>query len=113
MSLLGRVQLASRAHPVPALYQLEALGSSVAYAGLSAMLVEFAAAVTVELNLSTHTGGLQMDRTFAFTLLVISAMMLAGCELVGDIFEAGVWVGVILVILIVGLVVWLFARGRT
>jgi uncharacterized membrane protein YkvI len=54
-----------------------------------------------------------MDRTFAFTLLVISAMMLAGCEFVGDIFEAGVWVGVILVILIVGLVVWLFARGRT
>ena len=54
-----------------------------------------------------------MDRTFAFTLLVISTVMLPGCELVGDIFEAGVWVGVILVILIVGLVVWLFARGRT
>lgn len=53
-----------------------------------------------------------MDRTLAFTLLVISTV-LAGCELVGDIFEAGVWVGVILVILIVGLVVWLFARGRT
>jgi uncharacterized membrane protein YkvI len=54
-----------------------------------------------------------MDRTLAFTLLVIATVMLAGCELVGDIFKAGVWVGVILVILIVGLVVWLFARGRT
>ena len=54
-----------------------------------------------------------MDRTVAFTLLMISTITLAGCELVGDIFEAGVWVGVILVILIVGLVVWLFARGRT
>ena len=54
-----------------------------------------------------------MDRTVAFTLLMISTTTLAGCELVGDIFEAGVWVGVILVILIVGLVVWLFARGRT
>jgi hypothetical protein len=39
--------------------------------------------------------------------------MLIGCELVGDIFEAGVWVGVILVILVVGLAVWLFSRGRT
>jgi uncharacterized membrane protein YkvI len=77
------------------------------------MLVEFAAAGRVELKLTYHTGGLQMDRTLAFTLLVISTVMLAGCELVGDIFEAGVWVGVILVILIVGLVVWLFARGRT
>ena len=54
-----------------------------------------------------------MNQTVAFTLLVISTVMLAGCELVGDIFQAGVWVGVILVILIVGLVVWLFARGRT
>ena len=54
-----------------------------------------------------------MDPTLAFALLVISTVMLAGCELVGDIFEAGVWVGVLLVILIVGLVVWLFARGRT
>ena len=54
-----------------------------------------------------------MNHAVAFTLLVISTVMLAGCELVGDIFEAGVWVGVILVILIVGLVVWLFARGRT
>jgi uncharacterized membrane protein YkvI len=77
------------------------------------MLVEFAAAVRVELKLIYHTGGLQMDRTLAFTLLVISTVMLAGCELVGDIFEAGVWVGVILVVLIVGLVVWLFARGRS
>ena len=54
-----------------------------------------------------------MNQAVAFTLLVISTMMLAGCELVGDIFEAGVWVGVILVILVIGLVVWLFSRGRT
>jgi uncharacterized membrane protein YkvI len=54
-----------------------------------------------------------MNQVVAFTLLVISTIMLAGCELVGDIFEAGVWVGVILVILVIGLVVWLFSRGRT
>jgi uncharacterized membrane protein YkvI len=54
-----------------------------------------------------------MNQTVAFTLLVISTIMLAGCELVGDIFEAGVWVGVILVILVIGLIVWLFSRGRT
>ena len=54
-----------------------------------------------------------MKQAVAFMLLVISTIMLAGCELVGDIFEAGVWVGVILVILVVGLAVWLFSRGRT
>jgi uncharacterized membrane protein YkvI len=54
-----------------------------------------------------------MNKIIAFTLLVISTMMLAGCELVGDIFEAGVWMGVILVILVVGLVVWLFSKARS
>ena len=53
-----------------------------------------------------------MNQAITFTLLLISTM-LAGCELVGDIFEAGVWVGVILVVLIIGLVVWLFSRGRS
>ena len=54
-----------------------------------------------------------MNQTIAFTLLLISTTMLAGCELVGDIFEAGVWMGVILVILVVGLVVWLFSKARS
>ncbi len=54
-----------------------------------------------------------MNQAVTFALLVISTTMLAGCEFVGDIFEAGVWVGVILVLLVIGLVVWLFSRGRT
>ena len=54
-----------------------------------------------------------MNKMIALTLLVISTLTLAGCELVGDIFETGVWVGVILVILVVGLVVWLFSKARS
>ena len=54
-----------------------------------------------------------MNMIIALTLLVVSTMMLVGCELVGDIFEAGVWMGVILVILVVGLVVWLFSKVRS
>ena len=54
-----------------------------------------------------------MNHAVAFTLLVFSTVMLAGCELVGDIFQAGVWMGVILVILVVGLVVWLFSKARS
>ena len=54
-----------------------------------------------------------MNQIFTLTLLVVSIVTLAGCELVGDIFEAGVWVGVILVILVVGLVVWFFSRARS
>lgn len=53
-----------------------------------------------------------MNKIITFTLL-FSTMMLAGCELVGDIFEAGVWMGVILVLVVVGLVVWLFSKARS
>ena len=48
-----------------------------------------------------------------FALLILSTMILAGCEIIGDIFQAGVWVGVILVVLVIGLIVWLFSRART
>jgi hypothetical protein len=40
-------------------------------------------------------------------LLLLSAVALTGCEMIGDIFQAGVWTGVLLVILIIGIVVWL------
>ena len=43
--------------------------------------------------------------------LAISIVSLAGCEIAGDIFKAGVWVGAILVIGIIGLVVWMLTKA--
>ena len=45
------------------------------------------------------------------TTLVISIVSLAGCEIAGDIFKAGVWVGAILVIGIIGLVIWMLTKA--
>ena len=45
--------------------------------------------------------------------LVISIVSLAGCEIAGDIFKAGVWVGAILVIGIIGLVIWMLTKARS
>jgi hypothetical protein len=39
-------------------------------------------------------------------------MALAGCEVIGDIFQAGVWVGVVLVLLVIGIIVWLVTRSK-
>lgn len=52
-----------------------------------------------------------MTRPLAFVLLVALAL-LAGCEIVGDIFKAGVWVGIILVLLVVGGLFWLMRKLR-
>jgi uncharacterized membrane protein YkvI len=43
--------------------------------------------------------------------LVICIVSLAGCEIAGDIFKAGVWVGAILVIGIIGLVIWMLTKA--
>ena len=45
-------------------------------------------------------------------LVVLLAVVTAGCELAGDIFQAGMWVGVILVVLAVGVVFWLVGKVR-
>jgi len=38
-------------------------------------------------------------------------MALTGCEVIGDIFKAGVWVGALLVIGIIGLIVWAVSKA--
>ena len=45
-------------------------------------------------------------------LLVLVTMTMAGCEVVGDIFQAGAWVGAIAVILVIGLVAFIAAKIR-
>lgn len=39
-------------------------------------------------------------------LIVVLALGLSGCELIVDIFQAGVWAGAILVIAVIALVIW-------
>ena len=46
------------------------------------------------------------------TLLLVLAFS-AGCELVGQVFEAGVWVGVIVVLVVVGIVGFLISKMRS
>jgi hypothetical protein len=49
---------------------------------------------------------------FLFALLLFSTLTLTGCEVVGDIFKAGVWVGVILVVAVIAIIAWLVSKSR-
>jgi len=52
-----------------------------------------------------------MKQSWLLSLTVLfSAVALTGCELVGDIFEAGVWVGVLLVLGVIAIVIWLVSK---
>ena len=54
-----------------------------------------------------------MKQYSLFGLLTLAmGMTLSSCEVVGGIFKAGVWVGILVVVLVVGLILWLVGRGR-
>lgn len=50
---------------------------------------------------------LGLPQLFMFLLMLLTV---TGCDVVVGIFEAGMWVGIILVILIVFLVIWLIRK---
>ena len=52
-------------------------------------------------------------QTFArLSLALMAAVALPACEVVGDIFQAGMAVGILLVLLLVGIVVFLISKVR-
>ncbi|HYH15831.1 MAG TPA: hypothetical protein VD794_11450 [Flavisolibacter sp.] len=44
--------------------------------------------------------------------MIAVTLTLSSCELIGDIFQAGMAVGIFVVVLIVALVIWLLSRFR-
>ena len=53
-----------------------------------------------------------LSRYTLIVLLVLVSLTSAGCEVIGDIFKAGVWVGVIMVVLLIALVGFVAAKIR-
>jgi len=52
----------------------------------------------------------QMKRYMPLALVALLATTLSSCELVEGIFKAGIWTGVILVVVVVALIIWLAAK---
>ena len=46
-------------------------------------------------------------------LLIVLGMSSAGCQVVGDIFQAGMWVGVIVVVLVLGGIAFIASKFRS
>ncbi|WP_164714128.1 hypothetical protein [Chitinophaga rhizosphaerae] len=52
-----------------------------------------------------------MNSILSLSIIAILSITLSGCEIVGGIFKAGVWTGLILVAVVLGLIIFLFSRG--
>ena len=51
-----------------------------------------------------------LPRVLLLVLLVASAMSLSGCEAIGTIFKAGVWAGVLAVVIVIAIVGFIAAK---
>jgi len=53
-----------------------------------------------------------MKKITLYSMTIISLMLLTSCEAVETIFKAGMWWGIILVVGVIGIILWLFSRGK-
>jgi uncharacterized membrane protein YcjF (UPF0283 family) len=54
----------------------------------------------------------RLFRLYALWAVLVAAVLSTGCELVGDIFQAGMWVGIVMVAVVVGLILLVVAKVR-
>jgi hypothetical protein len=50
--------------------------------------------------------------TLQLITFIFSMFLLSSCEAIGDIFQAGMWVGVVAVVLFVGIIFWVLGKLR-
>ncbi len=59
---------------------------------------------------------MQTNRFFSSAILLVLALTMSSCDIIGGIFEAGAWTGIIGLFLGIALVIWLisklFGRGK-
>ncbi|QEC66817.1 phosphatidate cytidylyltransferase [Panacibacter ginsenosidivorans] len=56
-----------------------------------------------------------MKKLSAYTslsVLTLMILLLTGCQAIGDIFKAGVWVGVLGVVIVIVIIIRLIAGGK-
>lgn len=51
-----------------------------------------------------------MKRFSILSLMFLITTLMTSCEVIGGIFKAGVWSGIIMVVLVVVLVIWLLTK---
>ena len=51
-------------------------------------------------------------RLYFSMLFVLLAFTMSSCDVVGDIFEAGIWTAIIIIVLIVLIIGWIFRKLR-
>lgn len=51
-------------------------------------------------------------RTATLWLAIVLPLLLSGCDLIGGIFKAGMWVGVLGIVVVIVIIGWIASRFR-
>lgn len=51
-----------------------------------------------------------MKKNIPLALVALAVTLLSSCEVIGGIFKAGVWSGVIVVVVVLALVIWIISK---
>lgn len=51
-----------------------------------------------------------MKRFNLIALVTTATLLLSSCEVIGGIFKAGLWSGIIIVVIVVALIIWLISK---
>jgi hypothetical protein len=54
---------------------------------------------------------MKRNSLLVYSLVVAFIVSLSSCEIVGGIFKAGVWTGIILVAVVVGIIIWAVSKA--
>ena len=54
----------------------------------------------------------KINSYFLFAVLISFVISFSSCEAIAGIFKAGVWVGVLLVLIVIGLIVFLVSKKK-
>jgi hypothetical protein len=52
----------------------------------------------------------KINKAIFLTVLLFMTVAINGCELVGDLIQAGIWIGILIVVGIIGLIYIFFKR---
>ena len=50
--------------------------------------------------------------TLKYLILTFLIISLQSCQALGDVFKAGMWSGIVIVVLIIGVVLYLISKGN-
>ena len=53
---------------------------------------------------------IQFKSAFNYLLIIAATMLLSSCEVIGGIFKAGMWSGILIVVAIVGVIIFIISK---